>query len=951
MLVVPRTIRHPDHTTPTRKSHRDPYHQHGATPGLVGYNSIKTLETSGPCRLPTTDRDAPKRPMTRASSSPGAGARGPSSTPGATWSHAIAAQTGRVPTQIRVWTLTLLLAAATVIGYAVFLGDRPGRGVPVAIPWPIIAAGVVIAELKVVQVHFRRETHAFSLSEFPAVIGMFFLPPVEYILAVLVGSAVAFILTGSRLVKFAFNLANYGLIAVISIAIVLSIASPTGPPGLREWAAAFAATILATVLSSLTIALVITLSGGAPQFQKLPEMIQFGSMVALANTSLALLAVTVLWLDPVLLWLLILPLVMIFVAYRAYISEREKHERLELLYESSRILHHSPEIDSTLVALLSHARTMFRAELAEVVLYPRSADAEGLWARSWHDREPEIASPSEEALRQPLHGLVRSSIGPFMRETRGDGGRVDRHMVSALRGESDIIGALVVTNRLTQGTTFDDDDLRLLETLANQTAVALENGHLEQSLAELSRLKEQLRHQAYHDPLTGLPNRTLFLEAVGERIDLAATQMPVVMFLDLDDFKVVNDTLGHEAGDRLLCDVAGRLRTILRAGDIAARLGGDEFAVLLDDDPALARAASVADRIIEALGATFPIEGREITIGVSIGIAAARAGISADEVLRNADVAMYTAKATGKNRVTVFEPTIHAAIVARHELSAELSRSLGRGELDVFYQPIVELATRRTVGVEALIRWQHPVRGLIGPSEFVHLAEETRLIRPLGRWVLLEACRQAVEWSATIPDGGDLTMSVNLSAQQLQEPDFVGDLREILEHTGLPPQQLVLEMTETVMFHDTLTTLSRLEAIRDLGVRIAIDDFGTGYSSLGYLRRFRVDILKIARDFIGPAEREEEWAFASAIVALGRSLGVTMVAEGIEEPGQLARLIELGCELGQGYLFARPARAGDIGALRGDETPTARSVPGDTGPARESLRRSDPRRAMARDTR
>jgi diguanylate cyclase (GGDEF)-like protein len=856
-----------------------------------------------------------------------AGARSRSAAP--LW-RGLVASAERIPTHVRVWALTAFLAALAVIGYAVLLVDRPGREVPIAIPWPVIAFGFLVAELKVVQVHFRRETHAFSLSEFPAVIGMFFLPPGEYLLAVLVGSAAAFVMTGSRPVKLAFNLANYGLIAVISMAILLSIASPTGPPGIREWAAAFGATTFATVLSSITIALVITLSGGAPQFQKLPEMIQFGSMVALANTSLALLAVTILWLQPIMLWLLVLPLVMIFVAYQAYISEREKHERLELLYESSRILQLSPEIDFTLVALLSHARTMFRSELAEVVLYPRSPDTEGLWARSWHDRDPEISSPTSDALQDSLHDRVRSSTGPFTHETRDLDGRVRRHMVSALRGESEIIGSMVITNRLTEGTSFGDDDLRLLETLANQTAVALENGHLEQSLAELSRLKEQLRHQAYHDPLTGLPNRTLFLESVGERMGATGPEMPVVMFLDLDDFKVVNDTLGHDAGDRLLCDVAGRLRTILRSGDIAARLGGDEFAILLDDDPGLARAEAVADRIIDALRATFPLEGQEITIGVSIGIAAARTGISADELLRNADVAMYTAKATGKNRVSVFEPTVHAAIVARHELSAELSRSLGRGELHVFYQPIVELATRRITGVEALIRWQHPVRGLIGPSEFVHLAEETRLIRPLGRWVLLEACRQAADWAAVIPGGDDLTMSVNLSAQQLQEPDFVNDLRQIIADTGIRPHQLVLEMTETVMFHDTLTTLSRLEAIRDLGVRIAIDDFGTGYSSLGYLRRFRVDILKIARDFIGPAEREEEWAFASAIVAIGRSLGVTMIAEGIEETGQLDRLLALGCELGQGYLFARPARAEDIGALLGVEPASDREAVGRT---------------------
>jgi EAL domain-containing protein (putative c-di-GMP-specific phosphodiesterase class I) len=270
---------------------------------------------------------------------------------------------------------------------------------------------------------------------------------------------------------------------------------------------------------------------------------------------------------------------------------------------------------------------------------------------------------------------------------------------------------------------------------------------------------------------------------------------------------------------------------------------------------------------------------------------------------------MYTAKASGKNRVSVFEPTMHAAIVERHALSAELSRSLGQGELAVYYQPIVALSSAEVTGMEALVRWRHPVRGLIGPGEFVHLAEENGMILPLGRWVLSEACRQAAAWSRLGPTDPPLTMSVNLSAQQLQEPTFVSDLRSILNESGLTPWQLVLEMTETVMFHDTTTTISRLEAIRDLGVRIAIDDFGTGYSSLGYLRRFRVDILKIAREFIGPAESEEEWAFAGAIVALGRTLGLSIIAEGIEEPGQYRRLHELGCEYGQGYLFSRPQEA------------------------------------------
>ncbi len=816
------------------------------------------------------------------------------------------------PVSIRIWLMTLTLSVAAVAIYLVALQGRPGPQVLLHIPWPVLALAFMVAELKVVEVHFRRETHSFSLSEFPAVIGFFFLTPPEYILAVLVGSAAALMLgSRQRAIKIAFNLANFGLVAVVSLTVLYAIADMDSTPDIRDWVAAFAATMSATVLSALTIASVITVSGGAPQFEKLPEMIRFGSMVALANTSLALLAVSILWLDPTLLWLLALPLVIVFVAYRAYVSEREKHERLELLYQSSRILQHSPELDSTLVALLGHARAMFRAELAEIVLYPRGG-GEALRTSSWHDGEPEVMVPVLGFADDPMHARVRQATGPFFYEpTRADDSTVRHGMVGPLRGEAELIGSILIGNRLTEGTTFSEDDLRLLETLANQAAVALENGHLEQSLAELSRLKEQLRHQAYHDALTGLANRSLFLERVGARLaDRAATGVPVVLFLDLDDFKVVNDTFGHAAGDRLLADVAERLRGVLRADDLAARLGGDEFAVLLEDEPDLKRSMSVGERIIDALRVAFPVAGQETSIGASIGLAAARVDTErADDLLRNADVAMYRAKSSGKNRVAIFEPMMHAAIVARSQLSAELSRGLGAGDLEVHFQPIFDLRSARVMWVEALVRWQHPTRGLVGPDAFIALAEETGVILPLGRWVLAEACRQAARWSSFGPPGSAPGVTVNLSAQQLQEATFVEDLRAILEATGLEPSRLALEMTETVLFRDTSTTIGRLEAIRELGVRVAIDDFGTGYSSLGYLRRFRVDMLKIAREFIGPADSEEEWAFAAAIVALGRTLGLTVIAEGIEEPRQLARLRELGCELGQGFLFARPENA------------------------------------------
>ena len=844
-----------------------------------------------------------------------------------------------VPASGRIWALTAVLATVAIGLYLVDLDGRPGPVVNLHIPWPLLAIAFAAAELKVVEVHFSRETHSFSLSEFPAVIGFFFLSPAEYITAVIVGSAAAFVLgSRQRPIKIAFNLANFALVAVVSLAVLYSIATLDGAPTAGDWAAAFAATLAATILSALSIATVITLSGGAPQFEKLPEMIRFGSMVAFANTSLALLAVAILWFNPVLLWLLVLPLVIVFLAYQAYVSEHEKHERLELLYQSSRILQHSPEMDSTLVALLDHARTMFRADLAEVVLYPRADEGEALRTSSWHDREAEVMVPLPGAADDPLQQRIRIATAPFFYQGAGPDEPIRHAMVGPLRGESTLVGSFIIANRLTEGTTFSQDDLRLFETLANQAAVALENGHLEQSLAELSRLKEQLRYQAYHDELTGLANRSLFSEKVAERLaTITEDRMPVILFLDLDDFKIVNDTLGHAIGDRLLVEVAERLRGVLRADDFAARFGGDEFAILLEDGPNLATAMGIGERIIAALRIAFLIEGREIQIGGSLGISAARVGTGhADELLRNADVAMYTAKASGKDRIAVFEPTMHAAIVARHELSAELSRSLGRGELVVMYQPIIDLQSGHAAGMEALIRWRHPVRGLIGPSEFIPLAEETGVIVSLGRWILEEACRQTAEWSELGPPGRGLGITVNLSAQQLQEPQFVAELTELLQSTGLRPEQLVLEMTETVMFHDTSTTIARLEAIRALGVRIAIDDFGTGYSSLGYLRRFRIDILKIAREFIGGADRPEEWPFAAAIVALGRALGVTIVAEGIEELGQLERLRDLGCELGQGYLFAQPL---DPNAARQFLVEEAATIPHVADAVAESMKR------------
>jgi len=381
-----------------------------------------------------------------------------------------------------------------------------------------------------------------------------------------------------------------------------------------------------------------------------------------------------------------------------------------------------------------------------------------------------------------------------------------------------------------------------------------------------------------------------------------------VLFVDLDDFKHVNDSLGHAAGDQLLVATAKRLKSCLRPGDTAARFGGDEFAVLLERVTSRDAAAAVAARVIDTLHQPFGLQGRTIPIKASVGLAIGRRGVEdADALLRNADVAMYAAKAGGKDRFEVFRPEMHADMVQRLELEAELRHAADRGELVLHYQPIVELASGRITRVEALVRWAHPTRGLLGPLAFVPLAEEQGMIGPIGRWVLDEACRQARCWQDRFPAAPPLSMHVNLSGKQLQQPGLIAEVAQALEACALEPELLTLEITETVLMADIDTVSQRLQDLKQLGVLLAIDDFGTGYSSLSYLRRFPIDMLKIDKAFVdGIGKGREDVTLAHAIVNLSHTLQLHTIAEGIELPEQAANLAALGCQDGQGYHFAKP---------------------------------------------
>jgi diguanylate cyclase (GGDEF)-like protein/PAS domain S-box-containing protein len=426
-------------------------------------------------------------------------------------------------------------------------------------------------------------------------------------------------------------------------------------------------------------------------------------------------------------------------------------------------------------------------------------------------------------------------------------------------------------------------------------------------VTERKLLEEQLTYQAFHDPLTGLPNRALFAEHVERALKQRRAGHFALLFLDLDDFKRVNDTFGHSEGDALLRAVADRLRAVIRDGDIAARLGGDEFAVLLGGPLGADEVRSVTERILDAMRAPAALGNRDVHIGASAGVVAdPDETASVEEVLRNADLALYAAKNGGKGRAEHFRTAMHRELVERVDLEAELRRAVDEHQLAVHYQPIIELASGQVTAVEALLRWQHPTRGLLSAAHFVPLAEDTGSIRHLGRWVLEQACGDIERLTTSIPV--DVSVSVNVSGIQLQDPSFAEEVQEALRRSGLQPERLLLEITESILLEHLDRVGEVLADIRSHGTRVAIDDFGTGYSSLAHLRRLPVDVLKVAREFTAElGDGPDGSRVTSTIVNLGHSLGLRVVAEGVEQREQAEQLERIGCDDAQGFFFARPA--------------------------------------------
>ena len=779
------------------------------------------------------------------------------------------------------------------------------------LPWWGLALVFFVAEAFPVHLHFRSETHSLSLSEVGIVLGLFLASPSALVLGLIVGAGCALVLVRrQRPLKLVFNVAQFGLstcAALIVFRAVVALGDAHGPVG---WAAAAAGAAAFGIVSVALVTTTISIAAGGPQLREFPRTIALALAGSLASASLAVVAVELLEADTRAVWLLVVPALLWGFAFRAYGAQRRRHEHLEFLYQTMRATQGAPELRASVRELLVAAREMLSAKYAAIVLLGPTPE-EGVLQS--------MVGPSFELLMQPAtltdatELAVRKATdreGAILLPRGREPHELDEYLaelgledalLTTLQRDQRTVALLVVGNRAGDVSTFNVEDRKLFETYAVHASVLLEN----------DQVKEQLRYQAYHDALTRLPNRALFTERVGEVLASGSADT-TVLFVDLDDFKTINDTLGHAAGDDLLVAVAERVRACVRPGDLAARLGGDEFGILLECDTDDA-AEQIASRLVEALRVPFVLHGREMQVHASIGIASAsHGGSTADELLRNADVAMYNAKAGGRQRYAIYEPRMHTRVRRRHELGAALEHAIDRDEITVRFQPIVTLSGARTVAFEALARWQHPTRGLVLPGGFIPLAEERGLMVQIGQTVLREACSRAKEWQTKFPAHASLGIAVNLSPSELQNPRLTREVEAVLEETGLAPKSLIVEITESGAMANPAATLVTLRELRRLGVRLALDDFGTGHSSFSHLRDFPIDILKVAKSFVDRLDREsEDWTFTDAILRLAGALQLTVVAEGIERPQQANALRRLECALGQGFHFARPLDVAD----------------------------------------
>jgi diguanylate cyclase (GGDEF)-like protein len=811
---------------------------------------------------------------------------------------------------LRVLALSVLIGGLAVLLYATTVRHVGKPLAPFMLPWAVLAVGYAASELTVVHIEFRRDSHSVSLNEIPLVLALVYASPSHLITAQLIGAGAVLVLHRRQAaLKFVFNMAHFALEDCVALAVFDAIVGRHFELGPSLWVGAIAATIAAATVSVVTVSVVIWVNQSRVDVSQLRAVVSVAFVGAIFNACVGLVAVTVLWVDARGAILLIVIGMVLCAAYREYASLRQRHASLELLYEFTQAVRGSGDAEQIVTDVLAQTRRMLRAETAQLAVLP-SGEGHGI---DWIALEGETDAPTrsvEPSIHPSLAALVeggRPVVGP--KNTRD--AKIRAHL--AQRGERDcivaplvadnrMIGILTVANRLGNVTTFDAQDGRFFETIAAHTSITLQN----------ARLVDRLRHEALHDNLTKLPNRVLFQQRV---TDVLARRRPsdpltAVMLIDLDRFKEINDTLGHATGDLLLQEVARRLRRAVGERVTVARLGGDEFAVLhpgvnLPDD-----ALEVARSVRDELQRSFAYQDLDLEVSASIGIAVAPVhGRDASTLLRRADVAMYAAKGTSVG-VAMYGEDLDEHSPRKLALVGELRTVIDNHGLVLHYQPKVEIATGRVIGVEALVRWPHEHEGLIPPDEFVPIAERTGLIGPMTEFVLRAALDQCKEWERS---GHAMSVAVNLSARSLLDAELVGDIARALSESGVDPSKLVLEITETSVMSDAEYAMRVLNRLSAMGVRLAIDDFGTGYSSLSYLKRLPVNEVKIDKSFVlNMHDDENDAVIVRSIIDLGRNLGLRVVAEGVETTSAWDALREMGCDIAQGYFVSRPLPAAQL---------------------------------------
>lgn len=807
-------------------------------------------------------------------------------------------------------------------------------------PWPtwaIVVIAILCSLVHVDVVAAGRHMTSIVLTDAAIVFAALLGEPIAMPLAIAAAMTIAVITMRPPPIKVMFNLGQELTGALLAM-LAFTALRDDELVSLRTGIAALVAGCIVGAFSAGAIWLGTLVAGSGAQRASVTSL----TLVVATSFANAAVALQVVYLGSIALPLAavpLLPLAVLYVAYAGIRKQQHSSDRTELLYRAISTLHEEPSLDVALLAVLDQVRTAVRGEAARVVLLTPEGAVTCQAASESAETAAMAAAPAtmESAARRlaaelPGAVLVRAGTpaatqGPVSVFAQQDA------IVAPLVRDSEPAGIVVVAGKSGGLYQLYQSDVDLMEVLAKQIGLALERGFLEKSLQQLIELEQQLTRQAYYDAVTGLANRNFLNEELAKLLRDPTDKAHAVLLVDLDDFKTVNDSLGHVAGDRLLADIAERLVRCVGEQGVVARIGGDEFAVILPRFGEAALAADVATDVIREVKRLVELDRREISVGASVGIRMT-SGFpdSATDVIRDADLALYYAKSLGKGRSACYEPSMHVQVQERLMLTAALANAVDRDEFSLVFQPIFELGSSRFTGVEALVRWRHPERGELLPGQFLALTEETGLIVGLGRHILRRALEVLCSWDDLI-GGQPFYMAVNVSGRQLQEDGFAESVLSIVGESGVDPRRVLLEITESVFIGDTEDIREKLERLSAGGLRLGLDDFGTGYASLSQLQRFHLDQLKIDRAFVSRLdESADDRLLVRAIVQLAGALQMDVVAEGIETEAQLQELMRLGCKRGQGWLLGRPRPAPLIERLLSDPDSWGTTYPPTSSP-------------------